>query len=49
MKTMPKWRVLLCVLAIIAVVALVIVIVITQSDKRSEIPATVSDGVVGDM
>ena len=36
MKTVPKWRVLLCVLAIIAVVALVMVIVITPSDQGSE-------------
>ncbi len=33
MKTMPKWRVLLCVLAIIAVVALVMVIVINSNDQ----------------
>jgi hypothetical protein len=50
MKKIPKWRVLLCVLAIIAVVALVVaVVVITQSGKRSESSATVSDGVTGDM
>ena len=35
MKTVPKWRVLLCVLAIIAVVALVMVIVINSNDQGS--------------
>lgn len=57
MKTMPKWRILLCVLAIIAVVALVVVVVIMRDDnssdnsddKGSQVPVTVSGGVSGDM
>ena len=57
MKTMPKWRILLCVLAIIAVVALVVVVVIMRddnssdnsADKGSQVPVAVSGGVSGDM
>ena len=50
MKTMPKWRVLLCVLAILAVVALVVVVVSMRNDKQEPgIAMTVSAGVSGDM
>lgn len=49
MKTMPKWRVLLCVLAVALVIALVVVVVILRNDKQSGVPVTVTQGVSGDL
>ena len=49
MKTMPKWRVLLCALAVIVVVALTVTVVLLRNDKNAGIPVTVSAGVSGDM
>ena len=49
MKSMPKWRVLLCVLAVIMVVSLTVIVVIMQSGNRAKIPVTVSAGVSGDL
>ena len=49
MKTMPKWRVLLCAVVILAVVALVVVVMTLRGDKNTGIPVTVSAGVSGDL
>ena len=49
MKTMPKWRVLLCVLVAVAVVSLVVVVVIMIGGKSSQVSVSVSGGVSGDM
>ena len=42
MKTMPKWRVLLCVLAVVVVIALVVVVVLLRNDKQTGVPVTVT-------
>ena len=49
MKTMPKWRVLLCVLAVVVVIALVVVVVLLRNDKQTGVPVTVTQGVSGDL